>query len=95
MFAELYCIYTERRQPFLRIGVIRAPMRPDPGGEQPLFVDCLRALVLRPQVLLESERLGEVDDRRPLLRADLQPELREEGLASRCDLVQVDEDLLG
>ena len=41
-------------------------------GEPPLFVDCLRALVLRPQVLLESDRLREVDDRRPLFRADLQ-----------------------
>ena len=51
-FSGLYRIHTERRQPFLRIGVIRAPMRPNPGGEQPLFVDCLRTLVLRPQVLL-------------------------------------------
>ena len=33
-----------------------------------------------------------MDDRRPLLRADLQSELRKEGLAPRCDLVQVDED---
>ena len=67
-------------------------MRPDPGGKQPLFVVRLRALVLRPQVLLESERLGEVHDRRALLRPHLEPELREEGRAPRCDLVQVDEE---